>query len=141
MKDMLVYTAKLQLSVLTKSGTHFVKTSAKFLKAINTDFELKLNNLFPTVHNKWPRQSKVRNISQHSKESIWRNMEKLKRSIQLPSKTFGGRQTYIHEKSIFPPFFWGEEGGGIFVFSFPRSPKNSSHKNFQSKKFTPLATE
>ena len=41
-EDMLVHNRqqKLWLSVRTKSDTHFVKTSPRFLNASNTDFEL-----------------------------------------------------------------------------------------------------
>ena len=57
------------------------------LNAINTDFELKINNLSVlTVHNKLPRHSKVRKIAEHSKESTWTYME----MTSYAPKKFGG---------------------------------------------------
>ena len=44
--------------------------SARFSSAIDTDFELELNNLSATVYNTLPQHSKVRTIAQHSKENI-----------------------------------------------------------------------
>ena len=117
------------------------------LKALNTDFELCINNVFPTVHNKLLRHSKVRNISQHSKESTWTNIEITSFSTE---KNFWGRQIYKQEKSIFPPLpyyncvlsnaniEWPEIFAGSnfrdFCGFFPWSPKIVP----ASKKLTPL---
>ena len=50
------HAAKLQLFMFVPNVLH---VSARFLNAINTDFELKINNFSATAHNKLRRQSKV----------------------------------------------------------------------------------
>ena len=69
------------------------------LKALNTDFELCINNVFPTVHNKLLRHSKVCNISQHSKESTWTNIEMTSFSTE---KIFWGEANIQKGKVDFP---------------------------------------
>ena len=59
------------------------------LNAINTDFKLKINNLWVSamIHKKLPQHLKVCKIVQHLKESTWTNMES---TWSFPEEFFGG---------------------------------------------------
>ena len=95
------HAAKVQLSVRTKSCTFCEDMFATFLNAINTDFELLINNLSATVHNNLPRHSKARYIAQQSEGSTWTNMET---TSFIPENFFfggGGGQDTCTKTQIF----------------------------------------